>query len=104
MTSRKPNNSDLTDMHNPHHHVTPGLAVGCKSTVVPFRAPLPTATVYHLEKLAPQPCEVAPKAPAIVPAIAPEPVAEKRRGSMFFKGNTDKMDKDPFLQRLARLN
>jgi len=39
----------------------------------------------------------------IAAPIAP-PVAMTKKKSMFFSGHTQRMDKDPFLQRLARLS
>lgn len=77
------------------HHVTPKVAVQVRLSHQgqPSRPPLPVAQAYRLRKEQRENC--APEAPA--------PVVEKSRGSMFFKGHTVKLDKDPFLQRLARL-
>ncbi len=54
---------------------------------------MPTAEAYDLEKIT-----------ARRQRQAAEPAAKKLPGrSMFFRGRTDALDKDPFLQRLARL-
>ena len=52
---------------------------------------MPTGEAYDLEKITER-------------RQKPEAAAKKLPGrSMFFRGRTDEFDKDPFLQRLARL-
>lgn len=78
-----------------HHHM---LAVETQLQPVTYvqrsRNPVPIAAIYDLEKIAERQCETTAK----------PVVAEKVSHSMFFKRQAGKLDQDPFLQRLSRLN
>jgi len=78
------------------HHHTSAVATRLQLRVFdqPVRKPIPVAAIYNLDNISQKPCDIS--------NVAHVEPAGKQPGSI--KNKAERLDKDPFLQRLSRLN